>query len=142
MFDVIIIGAGSVGMATGYYLSKRGQSVALIDKYDPPHANGSHHGDTRLIRHAYGEGENYVPLVLRSQQLWEQLATNTNMEIFLKTGVLNVGTAESSFFENVIQSAEKYSLEIEILSASEINERWPGFQLTPEYRGCYENNSG
>ena len=23
----------------------------------PPHQHGSHHGDTRLIRHAYGEGE-------------------------------------------------------------------------------------
>lgn len=142
MYDVIIIGAGSIGMATGYYLSKSGQSVALIDQYDPPHTNGSHHGETRLIRHAYGEGENYVPLALRSQQLWEQLATEANMEIFLKTGVLNIGTANSSFLENVIQSAKKYSLDVDILSASEINERWPGYQLAPDYTGCYEKDSG
>jgi N-methyl-L-tryptophan oxidase len=48
-------------MATGYYLAKRGVKTLLIDAFDPPHSLGSHHGDTRMIRHAYGEGASYVP---------------------------------------------------------------------------------
>lgn len=65
-YDLIIIGSGSVGSAAGYYATQAGLKVLMIDAHLPPHSEGSHHGDTRLIRHAYGEGERYVPLVLRA----------------------------------------------------------------------------
>lgn len=47
MYDAIIIGAGTMGMAAGYYIAKEGKNVALIDAHDPPHTGGSHHGETR-----------------------------------------------------------------------------------------------
>lgn len=53
-YDVIVVGAGSMGMAAGYYLAKQGKKTLLIDAFDPPQENGSHSGDTRLIRHACG----------------------------------------------------------------------------------------
>lgn len=141
-YDVVIIGAGSMGMSAGYYLSKANKSVALIDKYDPPHSEGSHHGESRLIRHAYGEGEKYVPLALRAQELWEAMEKEAGTEVFLKTGVLNIGTHNSPFLKNVIKSAKTFSLPVESLSSQQINERWPGYQL-PEYlMGCFERNSG
>lgn len=68
-YDLIIIGSGSVGAAAGYYATRAGLKVLMTDAHIPPHQQGSHHGDTRLIRHAYGEGEKYVPLVLRAQAL-------------------------------------------------------------------------
>ncbi len=57
-YDLIIIGSGSVGAAAGYYATRAGLKVLMTDAHMPPHQQGSHHGDTRLIRHAYGEGEN------------------------------------------------------------------------------------
>lgn len=142
MIDAAIIGAGSMGMAAGYYLSKAGKSVVLLDKYDPPHSEGSHHGESRIIRHAYGEGEKYVPLALRSQQLWENLEKEAAAKVFLKTGVLNIGTKNSAFLSNVIKSAKEFSLPAEILQAEEINKRWPGYHLSDELMGCYEQDSG
>ena len=73
-YDLIIIGSGSVGAAAGYYARRAGLNVLMTDAHQPPHQEGSHHGSSRLIRHAYGEGEKYVPLVLRAQQLWDELA--------------------------------------------------------------------
>src|SRR5690625_5791120 len=70
-FKVIVVGAGSMGMAAGYYLARQGVKTLLIDAFDPPHDQGSHFGETRIIRHAYGEGREYVPLALRAQELWE-----------------------------------------------------------------------
>ena len=90
-FEVAIVGAGSMGMAAGYYLSKLGIKTLLLDSHNPPHDLGSHHGETRIIRHAYGEGSQYVPLVLRAQQLWEQLQEESKMPLFLPTGVLCAG---------------------------------------------------
>ncbi|SFB02115.1 sarcosine oxidase [Lentibacillus halodurans] len=141
-YDVVIIGAGSMGMAAGYYLSKANKSVALIDKYDPPHSEASHHGESRLIRHAYGEGENYVPLALRSQELWQAMEKQAGTSVFLQTGVLNIGTEKSLFLKNVIQSAKTFSLPAVVLTSQQINERWPGYSLPGNLMGCFEKNSG
>ena len=140
--DAIIIGAGSMGMAAGYYLARGNKKVVLIDPYDPPHAEGSHHGETRLIRHAYGEGENYVPMALRAQELWFELERESGRRLFHQTGVLNIGTPESDFLKNVRRSVEVHSLPADFLTAPEVNERWPGFQLSGELTACYEPNSG
>jgi len=141
-YDVIILGAGSMGMSAGYYLSKAGKKVLLIDKNDPPHTFGSHHGSTRIIRHAYGEGDYYVELALRSQQLWRELEQLIKEKLFIPTGVLSIGKADSEFLGNVIGSAEKFSLPVEILSGEEVNEKWPGWNIPKDYIGCFEINSG
>ncbi|MEK4300855.1 N-methyl-L-tryptophan oxidase [Oceanobacillus sp. FSL W8-0428] len=142
IYDVIIIGAGSMGMSAGCYLTESGQTVALIDSYEPPHNEGSHHGGTRLIRHAYGEGGNYVPLALYSQKLWEELEEKTEERIFSKTGILNFGSKGNEFLETVRKSAEEYNLSLEVMTAEEINRRWPGFQLKDGMIGYFEENSG
>lgn len=68
IYDVIVVGAGSMGMSAGYQLAKRGIRTLLIDSYDPPHQQGSHHGDTRLIRHAYSGGSTYITLALQADR--------------------------------------------------------------------------
>ncbi|MBZ5202397.1 N-methyl-L-tryptophan oxidase [Planomicrobium chinense] len=141
-YDVIIVGAGSMGMAAGYYLAEKGKRVLLLDAHDPPHTEGSHHGETRIIRHAYGEGESYVAMALRAQELWNELQERSEEELFIKTGVLTVARPESSFMQNVMHSAEAYSLKVEQLTAGEINRRWNGFRAPEGFIGCLELESG
>lgn len=141
-FETIIIGAGSMGMAAGYFLASQGKKVLLIDAFNPPHTEGAHHGETRIIRHAYGEGENYVPMALRAQELWVELEEKSNKHLFLQTGVLNAGNPDSLFIKNVVKSAETYSLPVEVLTAEEMKAKWPGFRFSDDYVGCFERNSG
>ncbi len=141
-YDVIVVGAGSMGMATGYFLANQGKKVLLLDAFDPPHSSASHHGETRIIRHAYGEGEEYVPLALKAQKLWEELEQKSGKSLFLKTGVLNVGAESSPFISMMIASAQKHQLPIEILTANQANERFKGLNLPEEYIACFESTSG
>ncbi|WP_332306670.1 MULTISPECIES: FAD-dependent oxidoreductase [Bacillus] len=141
-YDHIIIGAGSMGMAAGYFLARQGKKTLLLDAYNPPHDNGSHHGETRLIRYAYGEGLEYVPFALRAGFLWQELEKKTSKKIFHKTGVLNVGEKEAPFVQNVIASAKRFNLPLEIYTAAQANERWPGLKLPGNSLGCYEPTSG
>lgn len=141
-YDVIIVGAGSMGMAAGYYLARDGKRVLLLDAHDPPHTEGSHHGETRIIRHAYGEGESYVAMALRAQVLWNELQNLSEEELFINTGVLTVARPESKFMQNVLRSAEAYGLNVEQLAAEEINFRWNGFKVPEGYIGCHELESG
>lgn len=141
-YDVIILGAGSMGMSAGYYLTKKGKRVVLIDQFDPPHTLGSHHGSTRIIRHAYGEGDYYVELALKSQELLLELQQTTGEELFIQTGVLNMGRHDSTFIRNVKRSAEKFSLPVEVLLANDIHKKWAGLKLPEQYIGIFETNSG
>ncbi|MEI4832546.1 N-methyl-L-tryptophan oxidase [Bacillus sp. FJAT-53711] len=141
-YEVVIIGAGSIGMAAGYYLSKLGIKTLLLDLNNPPHDKGSHHGETRIIRHAYGEGNQYVPLVLRAQELWEQLQEESNKQLFLQTGVLCAGAPGSSFIKEAINSGREYSLPFEVLSSKEMAYRWPGVTFPEGFTSCYETRSG
>ena len=141
-YEVVIVGAGSMGMAAGYYLSKLGIKTLLIDSHNPPHDKGSHHGTTRIIRHAYGEGSQYVPLVLRAQELWGQLQQEANKELFLQTGVLSAGAPGSTFTKEAIQSGMEYSLPIEVLSSIEMEYRWKGFAFPEGFTGCFEPKAG
>ena len=142
-YEVIIVGAGSMGMAAGYFLAKQGVKTLLIDSHDPPHAQGSHHGDTRIIRHAYGEGREYVPLALRSQELWDELEKVSHHKIFTRVGSIGFGPeGESAFIDEAIASGKEYNLEIDLLTGKEMNERWPGLTVPDDYIAFHEHNSG
>ena len=77
-----------------------------MDAFNPPHDKASHHGETRLIRYAYGEGLEYVPFALRAGVLWQELAKKANKHIFHQTGILNIAEKDSSFANNVLASAK------------------------------------
>lgn len=142
-YDVIIVGAGSMGMAAGYYLAEQGVDVLLIDTFDPPHDQGSHFGETRIIRHAYGEGREYVPLALRSQHLWEELEKKSHLKIFNRVGAIGFGEKNNSpFIDEAIESGAEHNLDVTYLSGGELQKQFPGLQLPGEYHGFYEPHSG
>lgn len=141
-YDLIVIGGGSVGAATGYYATQAGLKVLTIDKAHPPHDQGSHHGETRLIRHAYGAGSAYVPMVLRAQQLWNELETLAGERIMHRCGVLNIGPETSKFMRGVLESAKLYQLPVEILTPQAAMQRWPQIHVPDGFVAVFESNSG
>ena len=72
-YDVIVVGLGAMGSATVCHLARRGMRVLGLDRFTPPHAFGSSHGETRIIREAYFEHPMYVPMVQRAYVLWSEL---------------------------------------------------------------------
>ncbi|TQI80203.1 N-methyl-L-tryptophan oxidase [Serratia fonticola] len=141
-YDLIIVGSGSVGAAAGYYATVAGLKVLMIDSAMPPHRHGSHHGDTRIIRHAYGEGEKYVPLLLRAQALWNGLEQKSGEKLFHPCGVLTMGPQGSEYVSNAQHSAKSFNLNAQLLSAEQIAQRWPEFVAPTGYIGVFEPDAG
>jgi len=142
IYDIIIVGAGSMGSSAAYYASLDNKKILLIDRDNPPHSYGSHHGQTRLIRHAYAEGASYVPLALQAQALWNELQDKTKKPIFLKTGVLSIAHKDSSFINNIISSAKEYHLELDVYDYSKLQSKYPMINVPNDYIGALEVNSG
>lgn len=141
-YDALVIGTGGVGSAALYHLARRGARVAGIDRFAPGHDRGSSHGQSRLIRQAYYEHPDYVPLVLRAYQLWSQLEQTTGRRLLHPIGLLQVGPAAGAVLAGVEASARAHQIGIERLTADEIVRRWPGFRIPAAWSGLYEPQAG
>jgi sarcosine oxidase len=149
--DVVVVGLGAMGAATLYQLAKSGIKAVGIDRYLPPHDQGSSHGDTRITRLAVGEGAAYIPLVRRSHEIWRQLEAQTGDDLFEQCGVLVMTSSEAptlhhgapDFTGRTIELARKHGIAHEVLRAPEIRARFPQFaQVRDDAIGYFEAAGG
>jgi sarcosine oxidase len=142
-YDVIVIGAaGAVGSAAMWRAAQRGLRVLGLDRFPPGHDRGSSHGRTRIIRQAYFEHADYVPLLLWTYELWAELEQAGAERLFHPTGLLQVGPAEGHVVRGVLESARRHDLYVESLSASECRRRFPAFTIPDDCRGVFEPAAG
>lgn len=148
-FETIVIGLGAMGSASVYQLSRKGNKVLGIDQFAPPHKLGSTHGDTRITRQAIGEGEEYVPLSLRSYEIWKELEDKTGKKLLTITGGLIVGNniaqslhGSDYFLQTTINTAQKFNIPHSVLPPDELRKKFPQFRIEDNYVGYYENNAG
>jgi sarcosine oxidase len=140
--DVIVIGLGGMGSATVLELARRGRRVLGLEQFSLGHNLGSSHGQTRIIRMAYYEHPDYVPLLRRAYGHWSDLETQTGRRLFTACGVLTIGRDDSELILGVEESARQHSLAVESLSMEELRRRFPAFQFGPEFRGLLEHHAG
>ncbi len=141
-FDAIVLGCGGVGSAALSQLARRGARVLGLDQFPPAHDRGSSHGQTRLIRRAYFEHPDYVPLVERAYRLWAELGERRGEQLFFETGLLQVGPPAGVVLAGVMASAHQHGLTVEQLAPAEITRRWPGFAVPESLAGVYEPGAG
>ena len=140
--DVAIIGAGTMGSAAAYHLAKRGCGVIAFEQFQIVHEKGSHSGSTRIIRHAYHESPDYVPLVLRADQLWLDLEQQLQTRLLIRTGAVVMGPHECEAVIGAIVACERHSLPYEKLTAAAIRQRWPQFTIPADWEGCFDPMAG
>ncbi|HRG79376.1 MAG TPA: N-methyl-L-tryptophan oxidase, partial [Cyclobacteriaceae bacterium] len=138
----IVLGVGSMGSSTCYYLASRGYRVLGLEQFDIPHDHGSHAGQSRIIRKAYFEHPDYVPLLERAYENWKEIEGNTDSQIYFPTGLLYAGKPEEVLIKGVRESAEKYKLNVESLSKSDTKHRFPQFQIPEGYEVLFEPDAG
>ena len=110
LFDVIVLGVGSMGSAACYHLAKRGSKVLGLDQFEIPHNQGSHHGKSRMIRKAYYENPDYVPLLHRAYELWDELQIKAKEPVINRTGAVYFGRPEDSIVSGSLESAKQHHL--------------------------------
>jgi len=141
-FDAIVLGLGGVGSGAAYHLARRGLKVLGIDQFASPHDRGSSHGQTRIIRQAYFEHADYVPLALRSYELWRQLEAETGRQLLTTTGLLQVGPATGHVVPGVLNAARQHGLPVDDLTPSEAMRRFPGFAVPADSLAVFEPAAG
>ena len=141
-FDVIVLGLGGVGSAALFHLAGRGAHALGIEQFAIAHDRGSSHGQTRMIRQAYFEHPDYVPLVQRAFDLWRELESEAGKTLYHEVGLVEVGHAGGEVIRGVRASARRHALPIENLSAAEVQRRFPGLRVPDDCEAVFESRAG
>jgi sarcosine oxidase len=141
-FDVIVVGVGGMGSAAACELARRGRRVLALEQFPLVHDQGSSHGHTRIIRQAYYEHPDYVPLVRRAFERWYDLEQRQGVHLLTGCGCLSVGRADSELILGVQRSAREHGLPIESLSAADLRGRFPEFRSGEAYTAVLEGSAG
>src|SRR5207248_5926473 len=131
-----------MGSATTFHLARRGWRVLGLERFDVIHAFGSSHGLTRIIRLAYFEHPNYVPLLRRAYELWHELERDSGEDLLTETGGLMIGTPDSELVSGSLASARQHGLEHELLAADEVQLRYPALHLQADEVALWEPRAG
>lgn len=141
-FDVAVVGLGSMGSAALYQLAKRGKRVIGFDLATPPHALGSTHGESRIIREAYFENPLYVPIVQRSYDVWSELQAESGETLLIQTGGLLLGLDTGTLIAGTRLSADRHGLPYEMYAAAEIEDQFPVLAPDDNTVGLWESRAG
>ena len=141
-FDVIVLGVGGMGSAACAELARRGLRVLGLEQFPLVHARGSSHGHTRIIRTAYAEHPDYVPLVRRAFEKWYDLEQHTGRHLLTQCPCLNAGWDGSEHVRGVRESVRMHGLAAEELTRREMNDRFPAFRFPAYFSGVLEQNAG
>lgn len=141
VFDAIVLGAGAIGSAAAYYLSKAGQRVLLLEQFDIDHQLGSSYGYSRIIRYAY-DNPIYVTLMKSAYELWFDLQEVSGEQLYFKTGGIDFGFAETNTLQDTIKSLHDCDVPYELLTPEEAQKRFPQFQFKDGMQIVYQGDSG
>lgn len=140
--DVVVIGLGGMGAAAALRLAERGARVVGFEQFDFVHDRGSSHGESRIIRQAYFEHPDYVPLLRSAYDQWRELEARSGEKLLFETGVLMVGPADGEAVFGTLNTAATHGIPIERLTGREAQSRWPGLQFRDADTVVFEPGAG
>ena len=140
--DVIVVGLGGLGSAACHHLATRGLRVVGVDQFQPAHARGASHGETRGVWQAYFMGPGYVPFLQRAYELWGHLAELRGEPFFHRTGGICLGPADGELVPAALASAKTCGLPHEYLDAAEVRRRFPTFTPAEDDVAVFDASSG
>lgn len=141
-FDVIVVGLGAMGAAALHHLTARGLRVLGIERFGIPHGHGSSGGDTRLIRKAYFEHADYVPLLEASYAQWRALQEDAGLQLLYDVGILYLGRADGEVIAGSTRAAERHGLTFETVDEGQLARAFPQFRAPEDYVARFEPDAG
>ena len=136
--DVVVIGAGVIGISTAWYLREQGLSVLVCDKGRVAGEQSSRNwGWVRVTVRDPAE----VPIALESLRCWDEISQLIDDDTgFTRQGILHLAESEQDMagYEEWMKVAGEHGMDTQLLSASQAAEHidglgagWRGGIFTP-----------
>lgn len=129
--EVGVIGLGTMGSMALWQLARKGISVIGFEQFGIGHDMSAAGGESRLFRTIYKEGEEYVPLLKQSYELWRELEDESGKEILTITSGLIIGDFKLNSMKSALRSINAHDLDFEIYEGREARIKYPQYHLEP-----------
>ncbi len=141
-YDAIVLGLGGFGSAALNHLARRGLNVLGIDRFGIAHDRGSSHGETRIIRKAYFEHPDYVPLLKRAYELWRELEASTGQSLYHECGLFFAGPPEGEVIAGTLAAARLHDVRVDEVTLPEAQVRFSLFNFADSDAVVFEPEAG
>ncbi len=137
--DVIVVGAGIIGVTTALALVEHGARVTLVDMHGAGNSLGSSGGESRNIRAAYGDCHLYTRWAVTAWSRWQQREAELGEPLLYACGSLRLLDSETLATQSAV--FDRLGQPCEALDGDEIAYRWPQIVMPGDYI-FYEPRSG
>ncbi|MBS1700333.1 MAG: FAD-dependent oxidoreductase [Armatimonadetes bacterium] len=138
-YELVIVGAGIVGLSTALSAAKSGvHSILCLDQHGVANSVGASGDGLRLFRVSYFEHPAYVPLLREAIEAWKALGD----DLYVPVGGFYAGPQESELIWGALLSAHRHNIPHDEMTAAEAMRRFPQFHLPTEYVGFFEPQAG
>ncbi len=142
-FDIIIIGAGSIGVPLAYYLAKKGQKVAVFDK-NSSYGRGQNRAAIGGIRATHSDPAK-ITICLKSLEIVRNFEQEHGIEVdWLEGGYLYpiYDEEREKALKDLLKTQKKFKLNIDWVDAQKVRELVPGINPKNLRGGTYSPNDG
>lgn len=123
--DIVVVGAGVMGVWTAYLAQRSGHKVTLLDAYGVGHPRATSGDESRITRAVHGRDELYTRWSRESLVQWKGLGKESGTALFEPCGMLWFASREDGFEADSVAVLEAVGAPCERLSADELRHRWP-----------------
>jgi sarcosine oxidase len=134
--EIIVVGAGVMGLATGRALVAASRNVLLLEQFHVGHARGSSHGTTRVFRLSYPDPA-WVRLAQEALPLWRALEAEAGETLFTNIGALDLAVDLVERRRALVSCGVPF----EILSGKEVERRY-ALSVQPDVKALFQPDSG
>jgi sarcosine oxidase len=133
--EVVVVGAGVMGLAAARALAQAGRDVLLCEQFHVGHGRGSSHGTSRIFRFSYPALE-WVERAIASLPHWRELEAEAGEELLVHHGSIDLGDWEPN--RDALAAA---GAAYEVLDRAEAERRF-GVALEPGERALHQPQGG
>jgi len=123
--DVVVVGAGVMGVWTALQARRTGRATTLIDAYGAGHSRSTSGDETRIIRASHGADPFYARWSREAREAWIALGEASGERLFVPCGALWFARADDGFEAASEDTLRQLGIPVERLLPRALAARWP-----------------
>jgi glycine/D-amino acid oxidase-like deaminating enzyme len=140
--DILVVGAGIMGLSAARALVRRGHRVRLVDQGPIPNPLSSSFDQHRLIRYPYGAMAGYTAMVAEAYPAWDRVWNDLGERLYVETGTLVLSRSDAGWANDAASTMDALRIPFERLTPRAIGARFPFIGPAGLRWGLYQPSGG